>query len=113
MFSRVNELLINKVFDFPLNIVFNGGMASKKTAVHVDWQLILDLGGPTAVAKLLGYDLKKGGVQRVHNWRERGIPPSVKITFPSLFLKGISLDASDDVQPPVGTSSRKKAKKKV
>jgi hypothetical protein len=85
-------------------------MNAKKTAVSDDWQLIESLGGPTQVAKLLGYDLRRGGVQRVHNWKERGIPPSVKIAYPRLFLKGIkySQDASDDVQPPVGTSARKK-----
>lgn len=88
-------------------------MTPKHAAVHADWQLILDLGGPTAVAKLLGYDLKRGGVQRVHNWRERGVPPSVKIAFPLIFLQGIAQcqDASDDVQPPVGVSSRKKGRK--
>lgn len=50
-----------------------------------DAQLIDDLGGATKVAELLGYD--KGGVQRVHNWRTRGIPPKVKLERPDLFLK--------------------------
>ncbi|WP_227874080.1 hypothetical protein [Cupriavidus metallidurans] len=114
MFSRVNVLLINVVFDFKLNIMFNQAMNAKPTAVHADWQLIESLGGPAQVAKLLGYDLKKGGIQRVHNWRVRGVPPSVKLAHPSLFLKELtnSQDASDDVQPPVGTSSHR-AKKKV
>lgn len=112
MFSRVNVSLINVVFDFPLNVMFNTRMNAKKTAVHADWQIIQSLGGPAKVAELLGYD-KRGGIQRVHNWRVRGIPPSVKIAFPALFLREIthSQDASDDVQPPVGLSSRKKSKK--
>lgn len=49
-----------------------------------DDKLIESLGGPTAVANLLGY--KKGGAQRVHNWIERGIPAKVKLQFPELFL---------------------------
>lgn len=110
IFSRVNALLINVVFDCLINMVFNTAMTTKKPAAHDDWQLIESLGGPTQVAKLLGYDLHRGGVQRVHNWKERGIPPSVKIAHPGLFLKEImhSQDASDDVQPPVGASVRKK-----
>jgi hypothetical protein len=50
-----------------------------------DKQLIDDLGGPTKVAELLGYD-KHGGVQRVQNWTTRGIPPKVKLEHPELFL---------------------------
>jgi hypothetical protein len=50
-----------------------------------DKQLIEDLGGPTKVAELLGYD-KHGGVQRVQNWLSRGIPPKVKLERPDLFL---------------------------
>jgi len=93
--------------------MFNIRMNAKRTPIHPDWQLVIGLGGPTKVALLLGYDVRHGGVQRVQNWKERGIPPSVKIAHPGLFLKEIkfSQDASDDVQPPVGTSSRKKTKK--
>lgn len=32
-------------------------------------------GGPTALAKKLGYE--SGGAQRVHNWLTRGIPAQV------------------------------------
>ena len=52
-----------------------------------DKQLIESLGGPAKVAELLGYD-KQGGVQRVHNWMTRGIPPRVKLERPDLFLSG-------------------------
>lgn len=51
-----------------------------------DKEKISNLGGSTAVAKLLGYDLTKGGAQRVNNWITRGIPAQVKIDHPKLFL---------------------------
>jgi len=54
-----------------------------------DTNLIDALGGPTKVAALLGYD-KQGGVQRVQNWKTRGIPPKVKLEHPEIFIKQIS-----------------------
>lgn len=54
------------------------------TAEHPDWQLILDLGGPTKVADLLGLP-REGGAQRVQNWKTRGIPAAVKLDHPRLF----------------------------
>jgi len=51
-----------------------------------DSEIIDSLGGDTAVAKLLGFDLKKGGAQRVHNWRERGIPSEIKLNHSEIFL---------------------------
>jgi hypothetical protein len=51
-----------------------------------DKQTILDLGGPTEVARLLGLDIENGGVQRVQNWIKRGIPPKEKLARPDLFL---------------------------
>lgn len=51
-----------------------------------DKKLIESLGGATKVAQLLGYD-KQGGIQRVHNWMTRGIPPRVKLEHPDLFLR--------------------------
>lgn len=59
-------------------MVFNGGMS--------DAELIADLGGPARVAELMGYPKAEGGVQRVHNWIKRGIPPKVKLQRPELFL---------------------------
>jgi hypothetical protein len=61
-----------------LNVVFNVGMTDK--------EIIEALGGPTKVAELLGLDKGKGGVQRVHNWIERGIPAKEKLARPDLFL---------------------------
>ena len=52
---------------------------------HPDWPLVVELGGPVKVAELLGYS-KDGGVQRVQNWKARGIPPAVKLERPDLFL---------------------------
>jgi hypothetical protein len=50
--------------------------------LHPDAPLITGLGGPTKVAKRLGFT-----PQRVQNWLERGIPPAVKVEHPRLFLK--------------------------
>lgn len=52
---------------------------------HPDWKLITDLGGPVKVAALLSLE-KDGGVQRVQNWKFRGIPSVVKLERPDLFL---------------------------
>ena len=53
--------------------------------MHTDSNLIDELGGPSKLAELLGFS-KSGGAQRVHNWRVRGIPPSVKLQYPNVFL---------------------------
>lgn len=53
-----------------------------------DWDLVLALGGPAKVAELLGWT-KEGGVQRVQNWKARGIPAKVKVQRPDLFLPGL------------------------
>lgn len=60
-----------------INMVFNRRMSDK--------DLIERLGGPSAVAKLLGYE-SNGGPQRVHNWTKRGIPAAVKLAHPQLFM---------------------------
>jgi len=54
---------------------------------HPDWALVVALGGATRVAEKLGYE-KAGGVQRIQNWKHRGIPASVKVQFPDLFMPG-------------------------
>lgn len=58
--------------------MFNIGMNDKELITH--------LGGPAKVAEMLSFE-KEGGVQRVHNWIERGIPPRVKLDFPDIFLR--------------------------
>ncbi len=55
-------------------MVFNVGMT--------DSELIEKLGGASKLAKRLGY-----GVQRVNNWKKRGIPAQAKVDFQSLLLK--------------------------
>lgn len=50
-----------------------------------DKELINRLGGSTSLAKKIGYS-----VQRVQNWKKRGIPASVKLKYPSLFLCSMS-----------------------
>lgn len=55
------------------------------TKEHPDWHLITALGGAQKVAEMMGY-AKDGGVQRVQNWKARGIPPAVKLERPDLFL---------------------------
>ena len=45
-----------------------------------DKETIEHLGGSAKVARKLGYT-----VQRVQNWKERGIPAKVKLARPDLF----------------------------
>lgn len=59
-----------------------------KHSIDADRVLIESLGGPTRLAELLGFP-KTGGVQRVQNWKDRGIPASIKIAYPHIFLVGI------------------------
>lgn len=68
--------------------------------MHTDSNLIDELGGPSKLAELLGFS-KSGGAQRVHNWRVRGIPPSVKLQFPNVFL----LDGKGRLRPGVAECS--------
>jgi hypothetical protein len=50
-----------------------------------DQDLIAHYGGPAKLAEIL-WQGKDGGVQRVHNWIARGIPPKEKVARPDLFL---------------------------
>ncbi|MCC2632153.1 MAG: uncharacterized protein K0S48_39 [Ramlibacter sp.] len=68
-----------------LNIAFNWRM---ETPEHPDWALVTALGGPVKVAEILGWT-KDGSVQRVQNWKTRGIPPAVKLERPDLFLPAL------------------------
>ncbi len=62
-------------------------MEPTTSRLEADRALIDSLGGAAKVAKLLGY-ASPGGVQRVHNWKVRGIPAAVKLERPELFLVG-------------------------
>lgn len=48
---------------------------------NADSKLIEQLGGTSQVAKLT-----KSSPQRVHNWKTRGIPATMKLAYPELFL---------------------------
>ena len=61
-------------------------MRGMKSEIEKDAQLIELLGGPAKIARMLGYSADIG-VQRVNNWRSRGIPAKVKISRPDLFLR--------------------------
>ena len=76
--------LPNKVFDiFQTHRLESVPMESE---ISTDAKLIDVLGGPAKVAELLSFPAE-GGVQRVHNWKTRGIPARIKIKFPHLFLQ--------------------------
>jgi hypothetical protein len=82
-----------------------------------DQALIKKLGGPRAVSDLLGYE-RDGGVQRVQNWMSRGIPASIKLAHPDLFLPGLDTKPWDGVterraNPPECCKAKPKAKKKA
>lgn len=64
------------------------------TSLTEDRRLIQALGGPTQLAKRLGYQ-KPGSVQRVQNWTVRGIPPAVKVAHPDIFLTSIKTKRSN------------------
>jgi len=51
---------------------------------HPDKAVIDALGGPAEVARMLNLD-PKNGVQRVHNWTTRGIPPAVRLDNLGIF----------------------------
>lgn len=56
-----------------------------KPPLHPDSDLIDSFGGPTQLAKRLGMT-KSGSVQRVQNWKKRGIPLAVKVEHSEIFL---------------------------
>jgi hypothetical protein len=83
--AYLNVALLNIVFALFLNMVFNVSYMNTQIQIQADKESIEQHGGPTKLAEMLGYDKQKGGVQRVHNWMTRGIPPRVKLDWPELF----------------------------
>lgn len=59
-------------------------MESTTTALHPDATAIDQLGGPAEVARLLGFD-KPGSIQRVQNWKYRGIPEVIRLRRQDVF----------------------------
>ena len=51
----------------------------------MDAKIIQALGGQAEVARKLELDTTKGGVQRVHNWMTRGIPPAIRLAHLNIF----------------------------
>ena len=49
-----------------------------------DAELIDHYGGPARLAEKLGWKESRA-VQRIHNWRSRGIPAVIKLERPDLF----------------------------
>jgi hypothetical protein len=47
-------------------------------------EIIDALGGPAQISRDLGFN-PESGVQRVHNWRLRGIPPKVLLAHQEYF----------------------------
>ena len=65
-----------------------------------DSELIDSLGGPSRLAAQLGYGV--GGVQRVQNWKARGIPARVKLERPDLFLRAMREEMVSSQPQPAG-----------
>lgn len=68
MFTRV----VNASFDFSLNAPFNPVMDKDESARVID-----AAGGDRPFGKLIGIDGIDGFVQRVNNWRRRGMPAQI------------------------------------
>ena len=66
--------------------------------MHQDSHLISRLGGATKLAERLGFPLRKGGVQRVQNWKERGIPPGVELDNPWITAERKAMDRATTPQ---------------
>lgn len=63
-----------------------------------DRELIERHGGSAKLARKLNMT-KQGSVQRVNNWKTRGIPPKVKLDHPELFLTPPEEVEAADEQP--------------
>lgn len=61
-----------------------------------DSELIQALGGPTRVAELLGLS-DRGAIQRVSNWKRRGIPPRMRLDHPRVFAIADARDVAPEV----------------
>lgn len=62
----------------------NPAMDKNAPKLHPDAALIDSLGGPAALARLLAFD-KPGSVQRIQNWKYRGIPELERLRRPDVF----------------------------
>ena len=69
-----------------------------------DAQLIDSHGGPAKLAEKLGWSESKA-IQRIHNWKSRGIPAAVKLKFPLIFLVGDFAAPSHHPEPKAGEAA--------
>ena len=53
-----------------------------------DQHIIETLGGPAAMARLLGMK-NPGGTRRIHNWQTRGIPSKIKVDHAKTIAKAL------------------------
>lgn len=63
--------------------------------LHPHAEIIDRHGGPAKVAELMGILDKPGAVQRVSNWKRRGIPAEVRLEFPHLFVNPVFAPAQE------------------
>ncbi|WP_404299813.1 hypothetical protein [Alicycliphilus denitrificans] len=61
-----------------------------------DAELIEKHGGPSKLAKKMALT-EKWAVQRIHNWKKRGIPARVKLAYADLFLSAEAIGNKLDV----------------
>jgi hypothetical protein len=81
-------------------MVFNSSMAEQ----HKDWDIVKALGGPKQVADLLHLS-GPGRVQRVQNWKTRGIPSAVRLQMlerPDLAAKVRAVEAGGESEGVAG-----------
>ena len=69
--------------------------------IGADSALIDSHGGPAKLAKLLG--LRGYAVQRIHNWRSRGIPAAIKVAYPRMFMPELAPALANTAQQATET----------
>lgn len=74
--------VVTRGVDITINTMCNTGMEKKP---HRDWKLIAALGGPARVAQCLGWQDEAGVIQRIQNWKYRGIPELLRYQRQDVF----------------------------
>ena len=65
-----------------------GHVHTAYTIRMTDQNIIETLGGPAAMARLLGMK-NPGGTRRIHNWQTRGIPSKIKVDHAKTIAKAL------------------------
>lgn len=76
--EKIDYFTQNELFSYAQCV---RGITMVKKPLLRDKKIIEKLGGPAKVAGILSFK-----VQRVQNWMTRGIPASIKLEYPHLFL---------------------------